>query len=92
MALLEDGLLQSFFGYNTFDFHSRQIVNCLGKVDFQHLQVLVNLNGAIVGLKLNLLTLFGCLVPFSKKSIDGVCFNLSLSETGVKCFEIETVP
>ena len=67
------------------------MINCLLEVDFQHLQVLVNLNSTIVILKLHLLALLGCLVPLGEDPVHCVGLVLRLGEARVDGFEIKAV-
>ena len=91
LALLEECLLKGFFRHYALDLYSGQMINCLLEVDFQHLQVLVNLNSTIVVLKLHLLALLGRLVPLGEDPVDCVGLVLRLGEARVDRFEIKAI-
>ena len=91
LALLEECLLKGLLWHYALDLYSCQMINCLLEVDFQHLQVLVNLNSTIVILKLHLLALLGCLVPLGEDPVHCVGLVLRLGEARVDGFEIKAV-
>ena len=91
LALLEERLLKGLLRYDALDLNPRQLVDRLLEVDFQRLHVLVNLNGAVVGLKLHLLALLRCLVSLGQQSVHLVRLDLGLCEAGVDSFEVESV-